>query len=446
MVKPGKEQHWEAARGLAALLVMFHHSVAAFYHEAVFGVSDDFPGSPVTRLFTITPLGIVVAAHFAVCFFFVLSGYVLSLKFFGEGAKGRLDVAEAAVKRPFRLAGIAILSMALSWGLTQMSAHYNAAVAAINGSPWFSEFMTYRPDWHSFLADVCLVRNGTDYNPPLWTIKVELIGSFLVYGVLFFFRRTPFRFAVYAVLLVAFQGAIYQGFLVGILFADLHINYPAAVLQCRRKWLVWLLLGGSLVFASFPYYAAEGWFVNANYLKGTFFGYFPPLPGVGGGYSMLGAVLTFLLILLSQRVQSFLNLGVLRYFGRISFALYAIHFVILTSFTSWLFLVLLHKGLDYDASFLLVLAASLVVVVATSEAATRLVDGPSIRAANWIGRCFRKAVATIETQWAGSKNWSVSEKHPEANLVGTPNEPTAVPPLHPGAMRGESHAEQTGAP
>ncbi|MCC6880770.1 MAG: acyltransferase family protein, partial [Verrucomicrobiales bacterium] len=123
MVKPGKEQHWEAARGLAALLVMFHHSVAAFYHEAVFGVADDISGSPLTRLFTMTPLGVVLAAHFAVCFFFVLSGYVLSLKFFGEGAKGRWDAVEAAVKRPFRLAGIAILSMALSWGLTQMSAH-----------------------------------------------------------------------------------------------------------------------------------------------------------------------------------------------------------------------------------------------------------------------------------------------------------------------------------
>ncbi len=446
MVKPGKEQHWEAARGLAALLVMFHHSVAAFYHEAVFGVADDISGSPLTRLFTMTPLGVVLAAHFAVCFFFVLSGYVLSLKFFGEGAKGRWDAVEAAVKRPFRLAGIAILSMALSWGLTQMSAHHNAAVAAINGSPWFSEFMTYRPDWRSFVADVCLVRNGTDYNPPLWTIKVELIGSFLVYGFLFFFRRTPFRFAAYAIFLVALHGLIYQGFIVGIIFADLHINYPAAVLQCRRKWVVLLLLGGSLVFASFPYYAAEGLFVDGNYLKGTFFGYLPALPGVGGGYSMLGAVLTFLLVLLSQRVQSFLNLGVLRYFGRISFALYAIHFVILTSFTSWLFLVLFQKGVSYDANFLLVLAASLVVVVVTSEAATLLVDGPSIRAANWIGRCFRRAVAAIERQLAGSKNGSGFEKHPEANLVRTPHEPTVVPPLQPGKMRGESHAEQTGAP
>ncbi len=102
-----KQIYIEAVRGLAALLVVFTHFMMAFYPSAAYGAKYQAHGE-WEKLFIQTPLSILLQGEFAVCLFFVLSGYVLSLPYFGPGSRDNNHLLAASIKqRPFRLGGMA---------------------------------------------------------------------------------------------------------------------------------------------------------------------------------------------------------------------------------------------------------------------------------------------------------------------------------------------------
>ena len=108
---PGqKKNHLEALRGIAALIVVIGHYLNAFYPYTVFGSSGDYVAHGMwEKLLLTTPLGFFKAGDFAVCVFFVLSGYVLSYKYLGE-KDVRPPIIAAILKRPFRLGGLVVFS------------------------------------------------------------------------------------------------------------------------------------------------------------------------------------------------------------------------------------------------------------------------------------------------------------------------------------------------
>ena len=81
MNQSGKIQYLEGIRGVAALMVFFHHFLLAFFP------SFNFAGDPATsHLGTFelnywrTPLSVFTNGEFMVSLFFVLSGFVLSVR------------------------------------------------------------------------------------------------------------------------------------------------------------------------------------------------------------------------------------------------------------------------------------------------------------------------------------------------------------------------------
>jgi peptidoglycan/LPS O-acetylase OafA/YrhL len=62
---------------------------------------------------------------------------------------------------------------------------------------------------------------------------------------------------------------------------------------------------------------------------------------------------------------------------------YAVHFLVLGSVSSFLFLTL-YPHFGYFLSFLMVLISGLVIIVVTAYAATLYVDEPVIRIASWV--------------------------------------------------------------
>lgn len=131
-----KIRYLDGLRGLAAFQVVFHHFILAFYPALFLGAADNpnhmaagweaFGSGSFLNLFW--------DGNFAVCIFFVLSGFVLSHKFFVR--KESKIVTESAVKRYFRLAIPVAFSVLVAFLVMKFSLFYNQPAAAISGSGW----------------------------------------------------------------------------------------------------------------------------------------------------------------------------------------------------------------------------------------------------------------------------------------------------------------------
>ncbi len=373
-----KQLHLEGLRGIAALIVVLSHFAAIFYPSTNFGAQ--YPAhEDWESLFTTTPLALVFAGHFAVCLFFLLSGYVLSLPYFGNTTKDTNHLLAALIKRPFRLSGLVLTSILVSFCLDRLSWYFNAPVSIQTYStPWFESYWSQNTvTLDRLIIDVVtrLFSAGFSYNQPLWTIKIELYGSFLTFIFLLFFRGSNLRLLAYLYTFVLFHGTLYHGFIIGIFLADIVRNYPHVVLKLTRTTLAWPLLFVGLLLSSRPEY------ITADELESTFFGSFPSLRGLGGGYSMLGATIVFIAVLISPNLQKMLSVRIFVLLGKISFALYAFHFLILGSFTSWLFLKL-SPLFTYNINCAVVGITSITVMFVLSYWLTKYVDEPTTRIAN----------------------------------------------------------------
>jgi peptidoglycan/LPS O-acetylase OafA/YrhL len=164
----------EACRGLAALAVVAAHTVGAFEPS-------------ITNALLGTVFYVAIHGTGAVIFFFVLSGYVLTSRFFDNPNSDRM--AAAAVKRLPRLALLTTfvtVASAVIWRLGL----YRFEASQLTGSDWLKlNTMAHLPDhfqpslvdaiwqgtWRTFFK-------GDSYlDPTLWTMQYEFRGSMLVF-------------------------------------------------------------------------------------------------------------------------------------------------------------------------------------------------------------------------------------------------------------------------
>jgi peptidoglycan/LPS O-acetylase OafA/YrhL len=105
----------DGLRGLAALTVVVFH----FFSAYVPGLLADQTDTPWWG--SDTPLAILFNGDFAVCVFFVLSGFVIA----NSAAQGRTAFALNVVRRYFRLAAPVAASTVIGWA--RLAAHRRPA-------------------------------------------------------------------------------------------------------------------------------------------------------------------------------------------------------------------------------------------------------------------------------------------------------------------------------
>jgi len=367
---------------VAALIVVVSHFFTVFYPYTIFGTQGTYVRKAVWEdLFFYPPFGTMISGCYAVCIFFILSGYVLSYGYLGE--KGvKIRIAAATVKRPFRLGGLVLASVLAGAFLWGSGLFFNGSVASIAGStPWFDSFWHGDFKLYEFIGNIfgSLFSSGVTYNPPLWTIRIELNGSLLVFAFVFFFGSLRYRLAILAILLIVFHRSFYQGFVFGILLADLSKNYATAFPAKLGRYAVLPVFILAVYFSSFPYY------VPTAFPAATIYTALPKMKILGGGYAMLGALLTFILVDLLPRVKGHLESRFFLFLGKISYGLYVVHFLVIGSFSSWLFL-RLRDHLGYEASFLAVVLISVPLMFWLAHLLTEYIDEPSITLATRIGK------------------------------------------------------------
>jgi len=96
-----KINYLDGLRGVAAINVMIMHFFIILVPAMIY--SDRMPShlGNIEQIFSSTPLGLIGAGNFSVCIFFVLSGYVLTQKYFKN--KNKKIIIRGAMRRYIRL-------------------------------------------------------------------------------------------------------------------------------------------------------------------------------------------------------------------------------------------------------------------------------------------------------------------------------------------------------
>lgn len=204
----------EALRGYASIIVVLHHFALGFLPDFKARMSEGVPAYT---------LGWLLNGTGAVYVFFLLSGFVLTLKYF-ESGDGKALI-QAAIKRLPRLWPPAAYGVLLGYLALRFHLNFNTEASALSGSDWLAKF-AYADQSHDVSAFRAVKESITlffryrvlQFNSNLWTMVVEFYGSLLAlfagFALAGFFQRTrPLLIKVgFMLLLLAVNMMIPKGF------------------------------------------------------------------------------------------------------------------------------------------------------------------------------------------------------------------------------------------
>lgn len=392
----------DSLRGLAALSVLACHLMITI------PVLDETttPEHAVwwQKLLILSPFHIFTAGHEAVVFFFVLSGFVLSLPYFSQKQPAPYHLYLA--KRIIRLYPPYILAACSAMLLRQVL--YHGDVPGV--SNWFNQSWRVPVDWSIVKNHLLMLGSfrNCDYDPVLWSLvqemRISLIFPLIALLVRYsektaFFIAFSFTIFCWYMLRLKFFGVIswqhdyfqtlqYIGsFVVGATLAKHRHALVRYFSGISRRKKVLLVFGGVLAYTNaswLPYYGSFGRpLISVVLQKETF----------NEWIVVLGVAIFIVASLSTRKISGFLKRRALQFFGEISYSIYLYHAVCIKAVVT-----LLHPFLPLWAILLIALITSLF----TATASYYCVEVPSMNFGKWLSnrydeahpeRRLRKAVA-----------------------------------------------------
>jgi peptidoglycan/LPS O-acetylase OafA/YrhL len=423
----------DGLRGFAAFMVYWHHhelwshasqpNLENAYFENAFGWGGKYYFATfygIRNFFT--------GGHLAVAVFYVISGYVLSVKPLkliqsGEHATAAEYMGSSLFRRWFRLylpCAITTFLYVTSWHVFGIW-NSNCAPLETYGKElwrWYDEFKGF-----SFVFKETMVP-WVSYNVHLWSIPLEMRGSIIIWTVLLALSRATVRWRLIcqAVLIFYFLYIVdgYYGalFIAGMLHCDLDLlarlpdglGFP----QWIRRFESWKTILSYTAFALFIFLSGVPTF-NGSVEKMResplwyYLSYLKP-------QAMYDPKWFFLFIAANLLVGSvprlpwlkrFFETRFCQYLGRISFALYLVHGPILATLgdrvyyavgwvrpieldneklAAWMNLMPLPKTgpMGLEIAFLVPHVVLLPFTLWIADLVTRTIDEPSVKFAQWL--------------------------------------------------------------
>ena len=326
----------EAIRGIAAISVLLWHCCLGFLPEYVGVAKHDgitsWQGSPFFVFLNGTA---------AVSLFFVLSGYILTRRYFLSGDTRML--MKGALKRWPRLMGPVLITVLISYACFHFRFYFFEKAGASLGTPFLAKFFwsTENPFPVSFSGALLqgsfftFFRGDSFYNSSLWTMQPELIGSFVAFGMapLFWEARKISTLSVLfltgcLILLTHFLRSELVAFPVGVAMAALlprNTQFSVYVITVGLLLLALYLLGSSC--KRIGIYTPLSWIDPTQKLVTYFY--------------ILGAAIIIGLVEVVPAWHKFLSGSFWKWLGEFSFPIYLIHLVVICSLGC---LVYLHYG------------------------------------------------------------------------------------------------------
>jgi peptidoglycan/LPS O-acetylase OafA/YrhL len=320
-----KDMPLEAIRGVAAISVVLWHAMLGFFPEK----SGFFPQFPDSSSLAGEPWFGLVYGTAAITLFFVLSGYVLTRRYF-ETHDGGI-ILRGILKRWPRLAGPVLIVVMASWSLFALHAYAHVEAAAITKSPWLSHFanVSDKPFTPGFFDAInqgvfaTFFYGESYYDSSLWTMRYEFGGSFIAFGA--------------ALALGLFRGVSQYAAAcaLGVLLIFLNANGPAFSPFVVGVGLAYFLPHET----KWPPFAPFAAIALAIYLFGFSgkslgaYGFFPP--ALGGAVSNFHILASLLLISAvehgPQSLRRWLSGRVCAFLGALSFPIYLVHVLVICS-------------------------------------------------------------------------------------------------------------------
>ena len=333
----------DGIRGWAALSVVGYHMIWEVLGPAISGLRSNIL------------VGGLLNGTMAVAVFFVLSGISLSTGFLRTDDR-RILIRLAAARYP-RLTIPILASTLIMYALAVSGLAFNRQAAeAIGNNPILASHLDLQPSLAGVLryslSDVYrLPPRAVEYNFTLWTMPIELMGSFLTFAFLLAKRHLTYFWPLMFGFTAAYglASTFLMAFTAGILLAQGLLDGRFALLRrsAAGRWLCPACFAGLLLLS--------GWQLSSE------FDSVPALVAI--------AFLMLVCIFGNEPMRRFFAENrVSQFLGHISFPLYLTHLAVVVSLYSYLLVQANRGGPAHSAVLLLAafasMGASIVVAVA----------------------------------------------------------------------------------
>ena len=395
----------DGLRGVAALQVVLLHYATAFA-PAIGLVALDRARQPFEAWFIKTPLFFLFDGFFAVCIFFLISGAVLTHSF----ARVPFAVEAHVVRRLIRLGLPTAASVAFGFAVLLLTPDIHLTAARLSGSTdWLGslsppmslqsaaaqilfsglvtgyEEVSLFPDFFHRYGP--LVPLAHSFNPPLWTLHIELYGSLEVLALVAVraaFGKRPHAIACCLTLILVGVEPL-SLFVLGHVMAQLPTSQ-----RWRRMTKSWIVAGIAAALIGLGVASSAHAFDNQ---VDNFFHFLDALRvnHVDGFhcYGVIGAVLLYCGLMASPALWGLFENRPMRWLGRVSFSLYLTHFPVLLSVASAAYV--LAQGTEIPG--IIASLVGLAVGAGVAAAFERWVDRPSVILSRWVGAALTAAPA-----------------------------------------------------
>lgn len=440
--KPLRKTAWlDGLRGFAAFLVYIHHNQLWAHGNKGNLIFENAFGYQGRRYFGALPFVRLLfsGGHFSVAIFFVISGYVLSLKGLsliqsGKTLNAAENIGSALFRRWIRLF-MPIAVVTLSWVAFRHWTKIWTDTPEMAGT--FSEDLKR---WYYTFKNYSFVFTGNFYEFPalyhghLWSIPVEFRGSIIVYTALSAFSRCTKSarlwsevglMAYFLYIADGYYGTLFMG---GMLLCDLDLlaedgQLPRflSVLSGFKEFIFFHLFVLAMYLGGVPSYEGDkidyvtllakspGW---------SWLSHFKPQAVFDAKWFYLtwAAIMAVASIPRLPWLKRFFETRLCQYLARISFALYLVHGLVMWTLGDRVYAAvglsrprhkdgiphwtdkfpLSQKGpMGLELAFWLPQLIILPVTLYAAELVTKLADEPSVKFTNWL---YRKTLPQVQNQ------------------------------------------------
>lgn len=368
----------EGIRGVACFMVVLSHLSLTFFPYLQGFIGKAGANNPIQSFIHNSPFGFIYSGTSAVYIFFVLSGYILTYVALKNNVNKLISMS---LKRYPRLMIPAVVSCVFAY-LIFTFLHIDKSML----TDWINKYGDFN---YSLIGSIysgtieSFLFGYSPYNPVLWTMQIELIGSLVVFAMCYIrYNSSSFLITIgFIIFLLALTGVKIISAKLGlglIAFVAGHLFYlygkNISFMLSMLLFVTGLYLAGTHNQSS-SYSLITSIFGSKSYILGNF------ISGIIIVYS----------IIFSNVLSALFSKKIFVFMGKVSFSVYLIHLPIISSL-GVLFFSYFIKYFNYDMSAFLSSISVIFLTYAIAVFYFRYVDQPGMVLSNQFSKNVSKLI------------------------------------------------------